>query len=86
MTSQTHIATVAKNATEEIRVGLTEFNGKPLCDFRIFTEYRATGETGPTKKGVTFAVALLPQIIEALQDAEAEALRQGLLTDGEATR
>ncbi|MBP2229377.1 hypothetical protein J2847_002676 [Azospirillum agricola] len=83
MTEHTHIATIAKNATEEIRVGLTAFNGKPLCDFRIFTEYRATGETGPTKKGVTFAVALLPQIIAALQEAEAR--RLGLLT-GETTR
>lgn len=77
--TDTHVCTVPKNATEEIRIGLTEYNGKPLCDFRVFAEYRSTGATGPTKKGVTFAVALLPQIIEGLQDAQAEAQRLGLL-------
>nr|WP_282183985.1 transcriptional coactivator p15/PC4 family protein [Azospirillum sp. OGB3] len=62
-----------------MRVTLTEFNGHPLCDLRTFVEYRSTSEIGPTKKGVTFGVALLPQIIAGLQDAEAEARRRGLL-------
>lgn len=77
--TDTIISTIPKNAAEELRVTLTEFNGHPLCDLRTFVEYRSTSEIGPTKKGVTFAVALLPTIIAGLQEAEAEARRRGLL-------
>ncbi|NUB25735.1 transcriptional coactivator p15/PC4 family protein [Azospirillum brasilense] len=73
------IATIPKNATEEVRITLTSYNGHPLVDLRTFVEYRTTGESGPTKKGLTVAVALLPAIISGLQDAEAEARRRGLL-------
>jgi len=36
-------------------------------------------EWGPTRKGITCKVELLPEIIKALQDAEAEARKCGML-------
>ena len=71
------IAVIPKNATEELRVTLTEFGGHDLCDLRVFTEY-ASGETGPTKRGVTLRVGQLAALIEALVSAEATARNAGL--------
>ena len=41
-----------KNALEEIRASLTEFNGHRLVDLRIWTENKA-GDPVPTKKGIS---------------------------------
>ena len=73
------VATIRKNATEEIRVALTEFSGHDLVDIRVFTEYRESGEIGPTKKGVSFKIQQLGEVIQALQSAEHEARQAGLL-------
>ena len=70
------VATVRKNAAEEIRVALTEYQGKRLCDIRVFTEYRSTGEIGPTKKGLSVRIEQLPELIKALQDVKALADRE----------
>ena len=78
MTDRT-VATLTKNATEELRVTLTEYQGKPLLDLRVFTTYRTTGEVGPTKKGVTIKVELLPDLIAALRQAEGEARKLGFV-------
>ena len=80
MLSQGALATIRKNALEEIRVGLSEFNGHDLLNIRIWTEPRNGGsERIPTKAGIACRVALLPEIIEALQQAEAQARARGLL-------
>ena len=80
MPSQSALATIRKNALEEIRVGLSEFNGHDLLNIRIWTDPRNGGsERIPTKAGIACRVALLPEIIEALQQAEAEARARGLL-------
>lgn len=73
------IATVPKNSVDEVRVRLTEFRGHKLCDVRQFTELDTGKERTPTKKGVAFAVRLLPEIIAALKQAEDEARAVGLL-------
>ena len=74
------LATIRKNALEEIRVGLSEFNGHDLLNIRIWTDPRNGGsERIPTKAGIACRVALLPEIIEALQQAEAQARARGLL-------
>jgi len=78
--SQGALATIRKNALEEIRVGLSEFNGHDLLNIRIWTDPRNGGsERIPTKAGIACRVALLPEIIEALQQAEAQARARGLL-------
>ena len=74
------ISVIRKNAAEEIRVELTEFNGHQLINIRVWTEPRNGGsERIPTKAGIACRVALLPEIIEALQQAEAQARARGLL-------
>jgi hypothetical protein len=80
MLSQTALTTIRKNAAEEIRIELTQFNGHDLLNVRIWTDQRNGGsERIPTKAGIACRVALLPEIIAALQQAEAQARARGLL-------
>ena len=77
---QAQLAVIRKNALEEIRVELSEFNGHDLINIRIWTDPRNGGsERIPTKAGVCCNVRLLPELIEALQKAEAAARKAGLL-------
>jgi hypothetical protein len=74
------IATIEKNKLEEIRVGLSDFNGHDLLNIRIWAEPRNGGaERIPTKAGICCNVRLLPELIEALRHAEAAARKAGLL-------
>jgi len=78
--AQARVTVIRKNALEEIRVGLSEFNGHDLLDLRVWAEPRNGGsERIPTKAGIACNVRLLPQLIEALQKAEAAARTGGLL-------
>jgi hypothetical protein len=78
--SATPIAVLRKNAMEEIRVELAEFNGYDLIHLRVWTEPRNGGsERIPTKAGIACRVTLLPDLIAALQQAEAAARAEGLL-------
>ncbi len=72
---------IAKNKTEELRVALKEFKGIDYLDVRTYVEPNADAGQGrvPTKKGVALAVAKLPELISALQQAESEARAAGLL-------
>ena len=80
MLSQSALATIRKNAAVEIRIELTQFNGHDLLNLRVWTDPRNGGsERIPTRAGIACRVALLPEIIEALQQAEAEARARGLL-------
>lgn len=73
----TVIADLEKNATERVRVTLTEYNGRNLCDIRVYTEYKSSGEVGPTKKGVSLRVEMLPALIAALTEAHGKAVASG---------
>jgi hypothetical protein len=64
--AEQHIATVQKNHQEEIRVGLSDFNGYDLAFVRVWIQIQESGEWVPTKKGITFNSALLPDLIDAL--------------------
>ena len=77
--SDTLVATVPKNAREEIRVVLGEFNGRQIASARVWFEAE-DGSMRPGKAGLGFKIALLPAVVEALQKAEAEARQQGLLS------
>ena len=73
-------AVLRKNMADEIRIELSEFRGHDLINIRIWTDPRNGGsERIPTKAGIACRVALLPEIIEALQQAEAQARARGLL-------
>jgi hypothetical protein len=74
------IAVIRKNALEEIRVGLSEFNGHDLLNIRVWAEPRNGGAGRiPTKAGIACNVRLLPELIEALQQAAMAARKAGLL-------
>src|SRR5438045_8813986 len=64
-------AVLRKNMAEEIRVGLSNFNGHDLLNVRVWAEPRnGTGERIPTKAGIACNVRLLPALTEALQNTE----------------
>ena len=77
-------AVIPKNSREEVRVCLDEFSGHQLVDVRVYADFNAgpVETRGPTKKGVSLAVERLPDLIDGLQAAKAEAIRRGLLTEG----
>jgi hypothetical protein len=67
---QKEIAKIGKNTEEEILVQLTNFKGYDLVDLRVWAK-TITGETGkPTRKGLTVKPELLPELIEALKEAD----------------
>jgi hypothetical protein len=66
------IATIPKNATEELRVFLTQYQGHQLVGCRVFYEPREGGDKRPGKSGFNVRVEMLPKIIEALQQAARE--------------
>ena len=68
-----------KNATEEIRVSLTEYKGHKLIDLRIYYEPEDGGERRPTKKGITIDVGLYPELKKAMIKVEKELLKKKLL-------
>ena len=56
-----------KNAKERVRVRLTEFGGHRLIDIRAFYP---EGEEWKPGKGITLRRELLPELREALREAE----------------
>lgn len=78
------IATIRKNASEEVRVVLSEFtaNGTThqMVSARVFFDDGA-GNHKPGRNGLNLKVDHLPTLITALQEAAAEARASGLLDD-----
>ncbi len=75
---ETLVATIEKGRTQDIRVRLAEFHDKTYVDIRTFVVADAT-ERVPTKKGIAVPPPRLPDLIAALQDAEAQARAAGLI-------
>lgn len=63
-----HLATIKKNAREELRISIDEFKGQTLCNLRIW--YEDGNEYHPGKQGLALRLALLPDLIAALQKAQ----------------
>ena len=77
---ETVIATIEKNAVEELRVALSEYRGHHLVNLRIWANYdSASSEKRPTKKGFALRIGQLPELIAALKNAEAQARASGFL-------
>ncbi|MEQ8431718.1 MAG: transcriptional coactivator p15/PC4 family protein [Roseovarius sp.] len=74
-----HIATIRKNAREDLRVTLEEFRGHHLLNLRIWFD-TDDGEQRPGKQGVAIRLDLLPHLRKALLEAEQEARKSGLLS------
>ena len=64
------LATVRKNAREEIRVTRGDFKGHDIVGLRVWFEDRASGEMRPGKDGLAFRAELVDEIIEALSGSE----------------
>jgi hypothetical protein len=69
----------AKNATEEVRVSLSEYKGHKLIDLRIYYEPEDGEDRRPTKKGITIDVGLYPELKKAMLMVEKELLKQNLV-------
>ncbi len=63
------ISEFPKNKKEDFRLSLTEYEGYDLLDFRVFFK-NEQGDSIPTKRGVTMNIKLLPQLKEAILNAE----------------
>ncbi|GIX49138.1 MAG: hypothetical protein KatS3mg131_3349 [Candidatus Tectimicrobiota bacterium] len=73
------IAQFEKNATEVVRVSLTEYRGHKLLDIRVYYS-DDEGQYRPTRKGVSLAVGLYPELKKALLSLEKALLARKLLT------
>lgn len=74
----THIATIRKNAREDLRVTLDDFRGHHLLNLRVWF-YADDNEQRPGKQGVAIRLDLLPNLRAALFEAEEQARKLGLL-------
>jgi hypothetical protein len=77
--ARTEVGRVPKNSREIIVVSLSEYRGTDLVDLRIHSDYHTAGDYLPTGKGVSLRIERLPLLIEQLEQARAEAVRQGLI-------
>ena len=73
------IAQFEKNATEVVRVSLTEYRGHKLIDLRVYYS-DDEGQYRPTKKGVSLAVGLYADFKQAMVALEKVLLERNLIT------
>ena len=73
------IAQFEKNATEVVRVSLTEYRGRKLVDVRVYYS-DDEGQYRPTKKGVSLSVDVYPDFKRALLDLEKILLERDLIS------
>jgi Transcriptional Coactivator p15 (PC4) len=81
--SLTTIATIAKGHAAQLRVSLTSWRAKRQVEVRECTSV-IPGTYFPTANGITLDVELLSELVAALQAAEREARKRGLLPSGRA--
>ena len=60
------VKTFEKNKFQEIRVGISEYEGNDLIDIRTWTLPKGAEEKVPTSKGISINVKLYPQLKEAV--------------------
>lgn len=71
------VAEFAKNALETVRISISEFRGKTYGDIRVY--YRDDdGELKPSRKGLTLAPDLIPDLRAAVVDLEKAFVEDGL--------
>ena len=68
-----------KNATEVVRVSLTEYRGRKLVDVRVYYA-DSEGQYRPTKKGVSLSVEVYPDFKRALLALEKILLERDLIS------
>lgn len=78
MSEDTIVATIRKNSRETLRVSLGKFENYDLLNLRLWFTVDAESQERPSKSGFSLRVALIPELIAVLQEAEAEGHRLGL--------
>ena len=73
-----------KNATEVVRVSLTEYRGRKLVDIRVYYSDNE-GQYRPTKKGVSLSVDVYPDFKRAILALEKILLERDLLSPEDLT-
>lgn len=68
-----------KNKFQEIRIGISEYQGNDLIDIRTWTLPKGAEEKVPTSKGVSINVKLYPELKEAVLLLEKELKDNNLL-------
>ena len=76
------IAQFEKNATEVIRLSLTEYRGHKLVDIRVYYS-DDEGQFRPTKKGVSLAAGLYADFKRSMHALEKILLDRKLITQEE---
>lgn len=74
------VATFKKNAREEVRITLGEFQGHIMCSARVFFPDEG-GWMRPGAKGLSLRVHHLPDLAHGLGKALQIAIEQGWLDD-----
>jgi Transcriptional Coactivator p15 (PC4) len=77
-----YIAQFEKNATEVVRVSLSEYRGHKLFDIRVYYS-DDEGQFRPTRKGVSLSVGLYTELKRALLALEKTLLDNHLITPEE---
>ena len=65
------IAEFNKNASEVVRVQLSEYDGKQLLDIRVWVENNK-GDSIPTRKGISLRIDQVEALKEAIDKAAEE--------------
>lgn len=73
------IGVVEKNRSEDVRVAISTWSGKPMIDVRQFAGFNGASERSATKKGIGLRIDRLPELIEVLTQALVKARDQGLV-------
>lgn len=73
------VKTFEKNKFQEIRIGISEYEGNDLIDIRTWTLPKGAEEKVPTSKGVSINVKLYPQLKEAILALEGELKSNNLI-------
>ncbi len=69
---QKTVKVFAKNKFQEIRVGVSEYQGNDLIDIRTWTLPKGAEEMVPTSKGVSINIKLFPELKDAILALEKE--------------
>lgn len=72
----TLVATVGKNAVEEIRISLTTYKDRDLVDIRTYYQ-DDTGDWKPTRKGICVTAEQWPDLRDALAKIDAHLPAEG---------
>lgn len=69
-----------KNPGEDVRVSISNFKGHDLLGIRIWYK-DSEGELKPSKKGITVALDLLPQLLRLMEKSKEIVIAKGMLDE-----